>query len=337
MKPTIVVFTGDPAGIGGEVAAKALADPAVSDAAHYIVLGSRAPFEEARKLVGLEKELEHCDPRRAEEGDDKLQFARWARDGEIGFEVAKVTAENGKYMLDGLAEGLRLCAAGIADGMCVAPLNKAALRAGGMNHPDEMNYFKEVLSFQGPTTEFNVNESIWTARVTSHVPLKDVASLLTEDKIIQGVKLLHDGLKSAGFANPRIGICGLNPHNGESGAFGREEIEIITPAADRARELGYNVFGPLSADTIFVQAKKANEGFDGILTMYHDQGQIAMKLMSFGRGVTVHYGLPMPVTTPSHGTAYDIVGKGIATPEAMKNALLTVARMGLSNREERQR
>jgi 4-hydroxythreonine-4-phosphate dehydrogenase len=331
MKPTLALFAGDPGGIGPEIVAKVLADEEVRDAANYILVGSRPAIERGMEVAGQRTAFEHVDPRRPSGDELPVQLARWQGDADADFELGKVDARNGAHMLAGLAYGLNLCVAGIADAMCVAPLNKSALKAGGMKHPDEINYFREVLDYSGMTSEFNVNDKLWTARVTSHVPLKDVSSLITGDKVVNGVRILHDGLSRAGYEQPRIAVCGLNPHNGESGAFGREEIDVIRPAVERAQQMGFNAHGPFPADTIFVQATRPEGGYDGVLTMYHDQGQIAMKLMSFGRGVTVHYGLPMVVTTTSHGTAYDIVEKGVATPTALKNAILMAARMGSHN------
>jgi len=123
-------------------------------------------------------------------------------------------------------------------------------------------------------------------------------------------------------------VCGLNPHNGDNGAFGREEIEVIGPGVELARSRGFAADGPFPADTVFVRAIRKDGGYDGVATMYHDQGQIAMKLMGFERGVTVQGGLPMPIATPAHGTAYDIAGRGIANDGAMKNAFELACRMG---------
>jgi len=333
MKPTVVLFTGDPAGIGPEIVAKVLGEEEIRAAANLLVVGSRAVIAEGMRAAGTVTRLADWDGSRPV-GDQAPQLVDWDGVGDDGFAVGEVSAKNGRFMLDGLAKCLRLCESGAADAMCVAPLNKAALRAGGMKHPDEMRYFCEVLAFDGPCVEFNVNDKLWTSRVTSHVPHKDVSALLTPERVARGVELLSQGLKAAGFERPRIAVCGLNPHNGDGGAFGREEIDVIAPGVELAASRGYPADGPFPADTTFVRAtgKAGGDGYDGVLTMYHDQGQIAMKLLSFGQGITVHYGLPMPITTPAHGTAYDIVGRGIATPGAMKNALLTAARMGASAR-----
>jgi 4-hydroxythreonine-4-phosphate dehydrogenase len=331
MKPVVALFTGDPAGIGPEIVAKVLGDPEVQAAATLLIVGSRPVLAEGMRVAGVTTEVaDAADLRRGDQGPRLLD---WSGANADGFERGIVTAKSGRFMLDGLAEGLRLCSQGAADAMCVAPLNKAALRAGGMKHPDEMRYFCEVLDFKGPCVEFNVNDKLWTSRVTSHVPLKDVSALLSAERIAQGIQLLTEGLRAAGIAQPRVAVCGLNPHNGDGGAFGREEIDVIEPGVSLAQGRGFPAQGPFPADTTFVRATRSGDGgYDGVLTMYHDQGQIAMKLLSFGHGITVHYGLPMPITTPAHGTAYDIAGRGSATPGAMKNALLTAARMGESAR-----
>jgi 4-hydroxythreonine-4-phosphate dehydrogenase len=197
-----------------------------------------------------------------------------------------------------------------------------------------MHWFAEALGWTGPCVEFNVLEDLWTSRITSHVPLKDVSGLLTIDSVAEGIGLLCRGLQSAGKAKPRLAVCGFNPHNGDGGNFGREEIDVIAPGVKRAAERGWPADGPFPADTIFVRALKKDAGgpYDGIVTMYHDQGQIAMKLMGFERGVTVQGGLPIPITTPAHGTAYDIAGQGKASVGAMRNAFALAVRMGEARR-----
>ena len=326
MKPTIALFPGDPAGIGPELVAKLLAEGAPQRDAHILLIASRPVVEDGMRAANARFEYERGTAQRA---PARVRLVDWPHVDDDGFARGEVSAKNGEYMLAGLALGLDLCQRGIADAMCFAPLNKAALRAGGMHHADELHYFCERLSFSGPSVEFNVLESLWTSRVTSHVPLKDVSGLLTREAIAEGIALLTRGLRAAGLAAPRIAVCGLNPHNGDNGAFGREEIDIIAPGVALARAQGYPADGPYPADTIFVRAtRKDGQGYDGVLTMYHDQGQIAMKLMGFDRGVTVPGGLPIPIATPAHGTAYDIAGRGLANVGAMRNAFALACRMG---------
>jgi 4-hydroxythreonine-4-phosphate dehydrogenase len=196
-----------------------------------------------------------------------------------------------------------------------------------------MRWFAELLGHTGVCGELNVLESLWTSRVTSHVPLREVSSLLSAEKVADAIRMITESLRAAGKASPRVAVCGLNPHNGDNGNYGDEEGRIIEPGVKLAASLGYPADGPFSADTAFVRAiRKDGQGYDGVVTMFHDQGQIAMKLMGFERGVTVQGGLPIPITTPAHGTAYDIAGKGVANPQAMKNAFDIACRMGANRR-----
>jgi 4-hydroxythreonine-4-phosphate dehydrogenase len=327
-RPRIALFTGDPAGIGPELSARILADPASSAAADLVVITSRAVMAEAVSVTGRPFAFVAGEAHAARgRALDAPMLLDWPGAAAEGFERGVAGPRNGAWMLDGLRFALRLCSEGAADAIVFAPLNKAALRAGGMAHPDELHFFCEVLDFHGPCVEFNVLEGLWTSRVTSHVALKDVASLITSERVAEGVQLLYTGLRRSGLASPRVAVCGLNPHNGDGGAFGREEIEVIGPGVELALSRGFPADGPFPADTAFVRATRKEGGYDGVLTMYHDQGQIAMKLMGFERGVTVPGGLPMPIATPAHGTAYDIAGRGVAHVGAMTNALRLAIRM----------
>lgn len=332
-RPCIALFMGDPAGIGPELVLRLLADRSAVQKADILLIGSRPELEATAAQTGLPFDCATGDVEAARGRHlDKALLVQWEGLDATDFERGQVTPKSGRFMLDGLGLGLSLCQRGLADVMCFAPLNKAALRAGGMNHPDELHWFCEQLDFHGDCVEFNVLEGLWTSRVTSHMPLKDVSAALTTEGVAQGVELLSRGLKQAGIAEPRIAVCGFNPHNGDGGAFGREEIDVIEPGVALARRNGFPADGPYPADTIFVRAlkdKASGAGYDGVLTMYHDQGQIAMKLMGFERGVTVPGGLPMPITTPAHGTAYDIAGKGIANAGAMKNAFALACDLGV--------
>jgi 4-hydroxythreonine-4-phosphate dehydrogenase len=191
-------------------------------------------------------------------------------------------------------------------------------------YDDEMRFVNDVLGRTFAASEFNVLGNLWNARVTSHIPLSEVAAAISGEKILNALTLTDSCMRAAGFEQPRIAVAGLNPHAGDGGNFGREEIDIIAPAVERAAGQGLNVEGPFPSDTVFLRAKSG--AFDAVLTMYHDQGQIAMKLMGFDRGVTLLGGLPFPVCTPAHGTAYDIAGKGTANVGATREAFLLAAR-----------
>ena len=328
MTATIALVAGDPAGIGPELVAKLLGEPGKLPA-QIRLIAHRASLDAAANVAGVALELPAL--KTDDAARSKLAVARmeWSGWNAAPFEQGKAGAANGAFMLDSLKFALDLAQRGVVDAVCFAPLNKSALRAGGMKQEDELRWFADVLGYRGPCGEFNVLEKLWTSRVTSHIPLKDVVGLLTAEGVAEAIGMLHDALRRAGNATPRIGVCGLNPHNGDDGNFGREEIDIIAPGVELAAKRGYAAAGPYPADTIFVRARDG--AFDGIVTMYHDQGQIAMKLMGFERGVTVQGGLPVAITTPAHGTAYDIAGRGIANVQAMNNALAIAARMGAAS------
>jgi len=308
----IALFTGDPAGIGPELVGKLLQDPALLELAEVLLIGQRLQSAVAAPV----------------------RWHDWPGDLAGAFAPGVAGADNGRFMIDALAQGVDLVRSGRADALCFAPLNKGALRLGGMHQEDELRWFSDQLQYRGECGELNVLKKLWTSRVTSHVALRDVSALLTPQKVAASIRMITDALRASGVALPRIAVCGLNPHNGDGGNYGDEEGRIIGPGVSLAQESGYPAEGPFPADTAFVRAVRAQGGYDGVVTMYHDQGQIAMKLLGFEQGVTVHGGLPIPVTTPAHGTAYDIVGQGIANPQAMRNAFDLAVRMGQAFRQQ---
>ena len=333
MKPTVALFTGDPAGIGPELIARLLSDGTAAKRANVLLVGSRQVVDEGMRNAGCRFAYDTGDAgeRATRDSDTPMLLTGPTLEAE-GFERSAITAKSGRYMLESLAYCLSLCRPGGADAVCFAPLNKGALRAGGMDHPDELHWFADTLAFAGTCVELNVLEGLWTSRVTSHVALAQVSALVTSEKVAEMTQLITESLRRAGIEHPRVAVCGLNPHNGDNGSYGREEIDIIAPGVELARSRGFPADGPFPADTIFVRAIRKPGGYDGVVTMYHDQGQIAMKLLGFERGVTVQGGLPMPITTPAHGTAYDIAGKGIANDGAMKNAFALACEMGAAAR-----
>src|SRR5262245_5250380 len=310
-KPTIALAMGDPAGISPELTAKVAALEEVRQAAHLVVIGDRRVFDEGKAIA------------KADIQDLQFQDLKIPDLSKVSRGTA--TRQGGESALANYRQALRMVADGKAQAVCFTPFNKQAMKLADPSYDDEIRFTAGVLGFKGTATEFNVLERLWNARVTSHIPLSAVASALTVDGIVQALQLTSDALRAAGFNPPRIGVAALNPHAGDGGNFGREEIDIIEPAVRKAKGKGLPVDGPYPADTVFVRAKGGQ--FDAVLTMFHDQGQIAMKLMGFDRGVTVLGGFPFPICTPAHGTAYDIAGKGIANIGATRAALLLAAEM----------
>ncbi|GJD52753.1 D-erythronate 4-phosphate dehydrogenase [Methylobacterium crusticola] len=324
-KPVIALAIGDPAGIGPELAARMVADQEVAAAASLIVVGDARVLARGAAEAGLDLDVERREP-----GADPTPAGRPVL-LDLGHldpdTVARgvAGAAGGRFSLDNFRTCLELAASGRAGAVCFTPFNKAAMRMAHPPYDDEIGYTAEVLGLDGPASEFNILEGLWNARVTSHVPLSRVAELITREAVLRGIRLTNASLVESGIARPRIAVAGLNPHAGDGGNFGREEIEVIGPAVEAARDEGLDAAGPYPPDTVFVRALKG--AFDAVVTMYHDQGQIAMKLVGFDRGVTLLGGFPFPICTPAHGSAYDIAGQGIANPGASRAALLIAARM----------
>ena len=317
---------GDVTGIGPEITAKLLASGATKDRARVVVIGDKRVFELGMRDAAVE--IPHSIYRSIDEvtwprndlpvldlgNVDPAKFPQGVSSNESG----KLTGDTLKFMID-------LALAGKLDGICFAPLNKGAMNRGGWKFNDEHQMFASLLNHSGFFGEMNVIDQFSTFRVTSHVALREAVTMITPERITAAVNLANDTLTAAGKTKPRIGVAALNPHNGENGLFGDEEIRIIRPTVDKLKAAGINCSGPISSDVIFLQALKGN--YDGVVMMYHDQGQIATKLLGFNKGVTVTAGLKTVFTTPAHGTAYDIVGQNKADPGAMEHAFSIAARM----------
>jgi 4-hydroxythreonine-4-phosphate dehydrogenase len=326
-KPVIAFAMGDAAGIGSELMARVLLDPEILAAARFLVIGDRRVLARGAQAAGVTIDLPVVSPEAplpsAESGPVLIDLGHL---DPASAPFGKVDAASGGFALENFRTALAFAAAGQADAVAFTPFNKGANRLAYPPYEDEIVFVNELLGATGPASEFNILDGLWNARVTSHVPLKDVASLLTEARIVENLRLTDAALRAAGLAQPRIAVAGLNPHAGDGGNFGREEIDIIAPAVAAAKAQGLGCDGPYPADTVFVRAKRGD--FDAVLTMYHDQGQIAMKLIGFDTGVTLLGGFPFPICTPAHGTAHDIAGTGRANTGATRAALLLAARMG---------
>ena len=319
--PTIGVMLGDVTGIGPEITAKVLAAGIAKDRANLIVIGDARVLDLGIRDAGVnlpytqhpsidEVRFPRTDLPLVDLGNiDPAQFKR----GEASPDSGRLTGDTLKVMID-------LALAGKLDGICFAPLNKGAMHQGGWKFHDEHQMFAKLTDHTGFFGEMNVIKEFSTFRVTSHVALRSAIDMITPERITSAVELAQNTLRAAGHQKPRIAVAALNPHSGENGLFGDEEIRIIRPTVEKLRARGIACVGPVSSDVIFLKALRGE--YDGVVMMYHDQGQIATKLLGFNKGVTVTAGLKSVFTTPAHGTAYDIVGQGKADPGAMEHALL---------------
>lgn len=332
-KPLLALTLGDPAGIGPELIARLLSRPDVTGAARILVIGDRGEFEQGMRVAGCRVDyVTTPSPEQADYSAGKPVLYDYRGDTSGPFERCVATRKGGRYSLDTLGVALDLTQHGAADAILFGPLNKSSLHLAGMQHSDELHWFADRLGYTGPFCEFNVMDNLWTSRVTSHVALQDVPGMITKEGVLEAIRLIDSQLRLSGVAAPRIGVCGLNPHNGDNGSFGREEIDVITPAVQQAQAEGFGASGPFPADTIFLKVQGDAPQYDAVVTMYHDQGQIAIKLMGFWRGVTLQGGLPIPITTPAHGTAFDISTQGVANVGATLQAFQLACRMGAARR-----
>ncbi len=325
-KPKVALVLGDPNGIGPELAAKLVAEQETSEKAHVVILADKKVLDEGIRIAGVDLNYNATERVSAEmmTGATPVLLTGPVFEGDDS-QRGQVSEVSGKYQLACLTKGLELCIEGVVDSMVFAPLNKEAMHLAGLEHEDESGLFLDVLNHKGDFGLLNTLGNLWTSRATSHVSHRQVSELLSEESIMTAARVLDKALRASGNDDPKIAVAGLNPHAGDGGMFGSEEIDIIEPAVKQAQQEGINVSGPFPPDTIFLMGRDGK--YDAIVTMYHDQGQIAMKLMGFDHGVTVHAGLEYPVTTSAHGSAYDIAGQGIANVRALKEAFLLACSM----------
>jgi 4-hydroxythreonine-4-phosphate dehydrogenase len=324
--PVLGLMLGDMTGIGPEISAKVLAAGTLKGAAHIAVIGDARVLELGGADAGIRPRWRSY---------PSVTAIDWSRDEIALVDLhnidpgmiprGQISPESGRLTGETLARMIELALAGELDGICFAPLNKAALHRGGWKFPDEHQMFAALTQHQGFFGEMNVIKEFATFRVTSHVALRQAIEMISPQRITSAVRLADATLKATGIARPRIAVAALNPHSGEGGLFGDEEIRIIRPTVDMLLAEGVQCTGPVSSDVIFLKALKGE--YDGVVMMYHDQGQIATKLLGFNKGVTVTAGLKTVFTTPAHGTAFDIVGQGKADTGALEQALRIAARM----------
>ncbi|RPH30161.1 4-hydroxythreonine-4-phosphate dehydrogenase PdxA [Buttiauxella warmboldiae] len=324
--PVIAMVLGDPAGVGPELVAKVLSDKSLLQQAHFIIIADRDEMKKGMAIAGCEfpwREVTAPTKSDLTVGEALLMHHRCSHPAP--FEYGKATEQSGVYILETLKKALELTQSGFAHSICFAPLNKQAMHMGGLTFRDELHWFAAQLNWTSFCCEVNVVDDLWAGRATSHIPFRDIVSNLSIDGVLDTIILMNNTLRQAGFATPRIAVQALNPHGGENGLFGDEEQTIICPAMEKARQQGIAVFGPYPADTTWKAMQ--SEKLDAVVSMYHDQFATALKMLGFERGVTVQGGLPVPIATANHGTAYNLYGQNVAIPSAFEQAVLLAIRM----------
>ena len=309
-KRNIAILLGDPSGIGPELVSKLLSQNEL-DQANIIVIGEKNILENGNKITGNSHNL-NCVEKFEEINFEKGNnfFLDISKDKNINYKLSECSAESGETVLNALNYALDLTKSNKIHAINFAPYNKTSMKLAGSKYEDELHLMADKLEVKDYFCEFNVVDNFWTARVTSHMPLKDVPNHIKKENILKPIKLINKTMKLYGIKNPRVAVQALNPH----AEFGIEEKNEIIPAIEEAKKMGINADGPLPIDTSFITAFK-NKKHDCIVGMYHDALQSGLKAFGFDRGVTVQGGMPIPITTPAHGTAFDIAGKNVANLE----------------------
>ena len=331
VRPRIAVTSGDPAGIGPEImarAAAALRNRVADGEFSLLLVGAHSTHLAAVGQLGLD------DPATL------IPVAKSAGDfppiGFIDIDAARVhvppgqsTAEGGRIAYDAIARAVRLALDGAADAICTGPISKEALNFAGHHYSGHTELLADLTGARD-SVMLLVHGNMRVSHVTTHTALEDVPKRVTPERVSRVVALTDEALKALNVPRRRIAIAALNPHAGEGGLFGRQDIDIVEPTIRRLREQGYDVYGPVPGDTVFVKLRA--EQFDAVVAMYHDQGHIPVKLLGFsvdsktGRwealsGVNVTLGLPIIRTSVDHGTAFDIAGRGIASETSLIEAI----------------
>ncbi|MCL4457755.1 MAG: 4-hydroxythreonine-4-phosphate dehydrogenase PdxA [Nitrospirae bacterium] len=308
----IAITIGDPAGIGTEIALKAIFAEEIAGICKPVIVGDKAVIEEAIDKLGIPHSIK----------DLELIDAGSIKDR--NFQKNRPTAEGGKACVSYIKKAVELALNKSVDAVVTAPISKEALKMAGFKWPGHTEMLAELTNTKDFAMMF-YSDKLKVILVTIHTALKNVPKMIKKEKVLKTIMLAKKSSDMLDIKNPRIAVSGLNPHAGESGIFGDEEIREIIPAVDEAQSMGISVSGPYPADALFHKAY--NGEFDIIVCMYHDQGLAPFKMIAFEKGVNMTVGLPIIRTSPDHGTAYDIAWKGIANPSSIIEAIKLAARV----------
>lgn len=323
-KPLIVIPIGDPAGIGPEIVAKALAEPRVFEAARCVAVGDRKVIEQAVRITGTDLKIKTV--KAPEEGvfeEGILNLMDLDNMDMNRFAFGEVSGMCGRAAYEYIEESVRLANEGRADAVATTPINKEALKAAGISFIGHTEIFSALTETEDPLTMFETN-GLRVFFLTRHVSLRKMLDMVTKERIKDYVKRCLEALKRLGVEEGTMAVAGLNPHCGEHGLFGDEEVKEIIPAVLELQEEGYPVTGPIGADSVFHQAAQGR--FNSVLSLYHDQGHIATKTLDFDRTIAITNGMPILRTSVDHGTAFDIAGTGKAAAVSMIEAILLAAK-----------
>ncbi|MCB0642689.1 MAG: 4-hydroxythreonine-4-phosphate dehydrogenase PdxA [Phaeodactylibacter sp.] len=317
-KIRIGISIGDINGIGLEVILKTLSNPKISDLCTPIIYGSTKVISYHKNIISVE-EFQYQSLRTAERpSTDKVNVVNCWQDN-VNITLGKATETGGQFAYQSLSMATQDLRAGLIDALVTAPINKAAMQMAAFPYTGHTEYLTKELGGK-ESLMLMVRDKLRIGLVTNHLPLRDVAEALSKELVMQKIRLFNQTLKiDFGIERPTIAVLGLNPHAGDDGLIGQEEEQLIRPAVVELKKSGMMVMGPFPADGFFGASQY--QKFDGVLAMYHDQGLVPFKTLSFGNGVNFTAGLPFVRTSPDHGTAYDLAGKNEADPSSFRSAL----------------
>lgn len=318
-KPIVGITQGDGNGIGYEVIIKALSDPRILESFTPVIYGSSKIFGFYKKSLHEIEQLDTNVITSAKDAHPKRINIVNCLPENVYVEPGQSTPESAKSAMKSLECAVEDIKQGLIDVLVTAPINKRAMTAEGFGYTGHTEYLENAFGVKD-VAMFMISESLKVGVVTGHIPVKDIPKSITQEKILSKLRLMSDSLKrDFGVNSPRIAVLSLNPHSGDGGLLGDEEVTIISPAVKAAREQGIEAYGPFSPDGFFGLGHYAN--YDATLAMYHDQGLAPFKSIAFEEGVNYTAGLPIVRTSPDHGTSYDIAGRDIADPRSMRSAI----------------
>ena len=329
LKPLIAVTLGDPVGVGPEVVAKALADARATALCRTVVVGDAAVLDRAFVLVGssLRAAVVHSPEQTVER--DAVPVLQEAGDGLAELPYGRVSAVAGEAAVRWATTAAKLAIDGSVAAIATAPISKEAADLAGYSEVGHQEIYQQLTGVNQVATML-VTTGLRVVHLTTHHSLRMACEHVTRENVLAKLELTHEFFAGHGVPAPRIAAAALNPHGGEAGIIGSEEIEAISPAVEDARALGINVIGPIPADSVFGQAIDGR--YDVVLAMYHDQGHIAIKVHDWVASTTTNLGLPFTRTSVDHGTAFDIAGTGAADPTGMIHAIRLAANLAASGK-----
>ena len=324
MKPRFAITAGDPYGIGPEIVLKSfILHPDLNTLCIPVIFGSRQVLEQMARSLKIKVIFQSVDSLDQVEEQGDLIHCYDVQPSFTVSEFGRICAEGGEMAYQGLQKAITAAQQKKVQAIVTAPVNKESLRLAGVPYQDHTEMLTELTGSTRSMTLF-VTGTLRIFFYTRHIPFAHIAGALNINKVVIGLQDCQRNLKQIGFEQPRLALAALNPHAGEQGLFGREEIEILVPAVKKARQLGILVDGPIPADSVFHLAKEGK--FDAVMSLYHDQGHIAAKTLDFRRTVSLTLGLPFLRTSVDHGTAFDIAGQGIADETSMVEAIIAAHR-----------